>query len=89
MVTHMKTTIDIADALLAEAKRRAREENRTLRDLVEEGLRHVLAEDRTKRPFRLRDGSFKGGKGLQPGMREGDWEQVRDMIYGFDDDRTG
>ena len=82
MVTHMKTTIDIADHLLVEAKRKARDENRTLRDVVEEGLRRVLAEE-NKKPFRLKKHPFNG-KGLQPGMREGDWEQLRDMIYGFE-----
>jgi len=81
MVTHMKTTIDIADALLEQAKRRAREQNRTLRDLVEEALRRMLAEDSAKRePFRYRR-HVVHGKGLQPGIREGDWEQIRNLIY--------
>lgn len=42
MVTHMKTTIDIADALLLEAKQLAAQRGETLRELVEEGLRTVI-----------------------------------------------
>lgn len=81
MGTHMKTTIDIADRLLEQAKRRAREENRTLRDLVEEALRRLLAEsDREKEPFRLRRHPFRG-TGTPPGIAEGDWEKIRELIY--------
>ncbi len=79
-VTHMKTTIDIADPLLEEAKRRAAAEGTTLRALVEAGLRAVLAREATQRPFHLRDASF-GGNGLQPGVVEGDWEAIRDLAY--------
>ena len=39
----MKTTVDIADDLLVEAKKRAVELRRPLRALVEEGLRLRLA----------------------------------------------
>jgi Arc/MetJ family transcription regulator len=78
--THMKTTIDIADALLSEARRQAAREGTTVRALVEAGLRRVLSERREKRPFVLRDASVSGN-GLQPGIREGDWEQLRDIIY--------
>ena len=42
MGTHMKTTIDIADGLLDQARERARAEGRTLRAVIEEGLRRVL-----------------------------------------------
>ena len=80
MVTHMKTTIDIADPLLAEAKSVAAKEGTTLRELVEQGLRQVLATRRQPGTFKLRDASVRGN-GLQPGIREGDWEQIRDLIY--------
>ena len=74
----MKTTINIADAILDQAKRRAREENRTLRDVVEEALRRMLAEeDRPRNRFHLKSGAFHG-EGLQPGIIEGQWW---DLIY--------
>jgi hypothetical protein len=44
MVSHMKTTISIADDLLERAKTRASEEKKTLRAVVEEALRLRLAE---------------------------------------------
>jgi len=81
MVTHMKTTIDIADALLDEAKTVAARDTLTLRALVEEGLREVLARRRARRTrFQLRDASFRGN-GLQPGVDLGDWSSVASRIY--------
>jgi Arc/MetJ family transcription regulator len=77
----MKTTIEIADSLLEEAKRIAGSERITLRTLVEEGLRKAV-EERRRRPsgFRLRKASYKG-KGMQAGVSEGDWEAIADAIY--------
>lgn len=81
MVTHMKTTIDIADALLDQARATAAREGVTVRSLVEEGLRVVLAERRARRArFQLRDASFKG-KGLQPGVQLADWSTIVADVY--------
>ncbi|MHB8874646.1 MAG: type II toxin-antitoxin system VapB family antitoxin [Myxococcaceae bacterium] len=80
MVTHMKTTIEISDALLAEARKLASKEHATLRELVEEGLRAVVENRKGPRSFALRKASFKG-KGLQPGIGALGWAQLRDLAY--------
>jgi len=77
----MKTTVEIPNSLLEQAKRLAAQENTTVRALVEEGLRRILAERRRKECFKLRKVSFKGN-GLQPGMADASWHRIRDAIYG-------
>src|SRR5258708_173170 len=67
MGRHMKTTVEISDALLDEARRVAGREKTTLRSLVEQGLRRVLQERRAHAAFRLKKASFKG-RGFQPAM---------------------
>ena len=58
----MKTTLDLPDELLIQAKKAAAEQRRPLRALVEEGLRMVLREPRAKaRPKRVRLITVKGG----------------------------
>ena len=64
----MKTTVDIADPLLEEAKRVAKESGCTLRELIELGLRHELDRRQRPAPFKLRDASVMG-MGLHPGVR--------------------
>ncbi len=79
MGAHMKTTVEISDALGERAKALARRQGRTLRDLIEHGLRLVLdSEAKTKRPFELRDASV-GGQGLSEGLRYEDWGKILEM----------
>ena len=80
MGTHMKTTVEISDALLAAAKELARKEKTTVRALIEEGLRTAIDQRKSQRPFRLRRASFKG-KGLHPDVRDGSWERLRERLY--------
>jgi hypothetical protein len=76
----MKTTVEIPDSLLEEARRVAAREGRPVRALVEEGLRKVLAERKRRGEFRLRKASFKG-EGLQPHVAGASWERIRDLAY--------
>jgi Arc/MetJ family transcription regulator len=80
MDNHMKTTVEIPDALLAEAQRIARRERTTLRALVEEGLRRSLDSRRQRPRFQLRDAAVDG-QGLTAEFAGGSWERVRDAIY--------
>ncbi|HSB72583.1 MAG TPA: type II toxin-antitoxin system VapB family antitoxin [Candidatus Methylomirabilis sp.] len=76
----MKTTVEIPDSLLDEARRLAAREGRPVRALIEEGLRKVLAERKRAATFRLRKATFKG-QGLQPHLAGATWERIRDTAY--------
>ena len=80
MVSHMKTTIQIPDSLLKEARKLANEERTTLKSLMEEGLRRIVSERKRRGSFNLRKATFKG-KGLQPNLTGATWDQIRDISY--------
>ena len=80
MVTHMKTTIQLPDSLLKEARSLANKEQTTLKSLMEEGLRRIIAEHRRHGEFKLRKATFRG-KGLQPHLEGATWERIRDTSY--------
>ena len=81
----MKTTVDIADALLDEAKSVARERDVTLRELIECGLRKELRERATPARKDWPDLSYGAG-GLRPPFTEDDWAAIRDASSERDDD---
>jgi hypothetical protein len=76
----MKTTLDIADPLLKEARKVAAREGTTLRALVEQGLRKVVSESKQRRGFRLRKASYSG-RGLRPELADAGWDRIRDLAY--------
>lgn len=81
MVSRMKTTIHIPDSLLQEVRRLARREHTTLKALVEQGLRRVLAERRSgSSSFHLRKVTFNG-EGLHPQLAAASWQQIRELSY--------
>ena len=75
-----KTTVEIDDGLLGEAKEVAARERTTLRELVERGLRLLVSPRGTGEAFVLGDGSVPGN-GLQPEFREAGWDRIREAVY--------
>jgi hypothetical protein len=74
----MKTTVELPDAMLRSVKKYAAAHGMTMREVLEIGLRHVLASERpASAPFRLKRCTFKG-KGL---AQEESWAGVRARIY--------
>lgn len=82
MASHMKTTVQIPDALLAEIQQIATKNKTTLRALMQEGLQHVVERERIKKkPFKLKDCSV--GDPNAPWPLEGkSWEEIRALAYG-------
>lgn len=78
MGAHMKTTIEISDALFTTAKAFARSRQTSLRALVEEGLRRILSEasEQPKPAFKLKDARVHGQEVLLPNPR--DWQQLEE-----------
>ena len=76
----VKTTIDISDALLSEVRAAAAQDGRTVRSVVEEGLRKLLAERSQMAPRTLRDASFTG-TGMNPEFANASWDVFAAAIY--------
>lgn len=76
----MKTTVEIPDTLLEEARKLAARQDTTLRVLIIDGLRRILAERKRTGAFRLRKATFRG-TGLQPDVAGAGWERIREMAY--------
>jgi len=76
----MKTTIELPDELVRQARRVARREGTTLRALTEEGLQRSLEARRqaVRRPF---DFPTYGGSGLTDEFEGAPWTRIRDEIY--------
>ena len=76
----MKTTIELPDTLIEQARRVAQREGATLRALVEEGLQRSL-EARRQAARRQLDFPSYGGNGLTDEFQDAPWKRIRDEIY--------
>jgi Bacterial antitoxin of type II TA system, VapB len=86
MASHMKTTVHIPDALLAEAQAIAARDKTTLKELVSEGLRKVVEERAVAKPFKLKDCSFPPPGTVPEKTMPKDWSEIVTLVYG---DRGG
>lgn len=74
----MRTTVSIDDRLLAAAKRRAREQDKTLGAVLEDALRRELA---LREPRDVpRPPVFSGGSGLRPGIDPASNRSLREAL---------
>jgi hypothetical protein len=79
----MRTTVRLEDALINQAKREAERRGETLTALIEQGLRLVLAQSRTRRqrePVKLT--VSEAGGGVLPGIDLNDNAALLDIMEG-------
>ena len=82
MLRHMRTSIDMPDALLDDARRLAQDTGVTLRELVIQGLREVVVRCQASQTHGYRLPACQvGGQGLQPGVADLRWESLRDLVH--------
>ena len=79
----MKTTVEIDDELLREAKRRAVDERKPLRAIIEEGLRIRLRTAGQTGPVRIKWVIAEGGAPSESNDREAiyDWLRKADDLH--------
>jgi hypothetical protein len=77
MVSHMKTTVEVNDALMSEARRLAEARGETMRSFLEEALRRLIAdydsEEPGPPPFEL---TVVDGDGLVEGVTPASWLEI-------------
>ena len=76
----MKTTLDIHDELLLQAKRHAKNTGQPLRAVVEEGLRAVLHSTERRPSYRLPDLRV-GDPAVADPLEIYSWPELREMTY--------
>lgn len=76
----MKTTVEMPDSLLRQAKQIAVKERTTVKALIEQGLRIVVADRKRRAGFTLRKAAFRGD-GLASGRSLRDWTAIRELVY--------
>jgi hypothetical protein len=76
----VRTTINLPDPLLSEARRLAAESGRTLTAVIEDAVRESLDRRRQDRPLPPPKLTTVGGSGLQPGVDLDDSAGLEDLM---------
>lgn len=77
----MKTTVEIPDALFTRVRRYARKTGKSMRAVIEEGLRRVLeSEGETPVRYRVPDRSV-GKPGASDPLESLSWQDLRHEVY--------
>ena len=85
MLKHMRTTINLPDELILQAKKAALESKTTLTEIIANALREALAKRREKKPkhdFKIK---ASGRGGLLPGVDLDDTSALLDIMDGLND----
>jgi len=85
MLKHMRTTINLPDDLVLQAKKAALEADTTLAEFIENALRESLAKPRRKAPPKEFKLITYGKGGLHPGVDLDDTSALLDLMDGIDD----
>ncbi len=77
----MKTTIEIQDELLRRARQHAKATGRSLRAVIEDGIRLALAAPEPQRKYKLPDMSVGDPNAVDP-LNAMSWQDLRETVYG-------
>jgi hypothetical protein len=81
----MRTTINLPDSLILQAKKAALAENTTLTEVIANALREALAKRRNKKARRDFKIIASGSGGLLPGVDLDDTSALLDIMDGIND----
>ncbi len=81
----MRTTVRLDEHILAQAKKLAVDTDRTLTQVIEDSLRAALAQRRAKKQSKtVKLHTFRGGKGVQPGVDLSNNVALQDLMDEYD-----
>ena len=85
MLKHMRTTINLPDELILQAKKAALEADTTLTEIIGDALREALDKRRRKTPRKEFKLITYGKGGVRPGVDLDDTSALLDLMDGIDD----